>query len=119
MVFDQRDLHPTPEFELAMDRHCRTLVSALETLDTITFIEYMDRYEFSTFENSFILYIDKKHEQNGVINNYVKDGGGLTFMQFYQDPLLRKSLCLVHYEAKIRRSASNGSTQALHWNKKY
>ena len=29
MAFDQRDLHSTPEFELAMDRRCRTLVSEL------------------------------------------------------------------------------------------
>ena len=31
--FNQRDLHSTPVFELAMDQRCQALVSKLETLD--------------------------------------------------------------------------------------
>ena len=33
IAFDQRDLHSTPVFESALDRHCQTMVSKLETLD--------------------------------------------------------------------------------------
>ena len=32
IAFDQRDLHSTPVFERAMDRHCQALVSKLETV---------------------------------------------------------------------------------------
>ena len=39
IAFDQRDLHSTPKFEPAMDRHCQALVSEFETLDTITFTQ--------------------------------------------------------------------------------
>ena len=37
IVFDQGDLHQTPETERVMDCHWQALVSKLETLDTITF----------------------------------------------------------------------------------
>ena len=33
IALDQRDLDSTPIFERAMDHHCQTLVSKLETLD--------------------------------------------------------------------------------------
>ena len=38
IVFDQRDLHLTPEFERVMDHRCQATVFKLETLHTITFI---------------------------------------------------------------------------------
>ena len=37
ITFDQRDSNSLPDFERAMDRRCQSLVSNLETLDTITF----------------------------------------------------------------------------------
>ena len=37
IVFDQRDLHSTSEFERTIDRRRQELASKLETLDTITF----------------------------------------------------------------------------------
>ena len=38
ITFDQQDSNSIPDFERAMDPSCQTLVSNLETLDTITFI---------------------------------------------------------------------------------
>ena len=38
ITFDQQDSNSVPNFERATDPSCQTLVSNLETLDTITFI---------------------------------------------------------------------------------